>query len=145
MSKSFEYEIRANQVGAQSRELLRPRSLQETIKVSCAPPTSQMLLWAQQFAHEDTPLVNLPNSRSLNSTRARYVLVNTSHYVRLLMLDQRQHASIDHSSLRTEIFSSNSSLAKVTTTTIDEKSSVTQYDKRKIQVFDEPGTVYIKS
>ena len=56
----------------------------------------------------------------MNNTRARYVLVNTKHYLRLLMLDRHKYASIDHQSILTEISSSNTSVAKVAPVAVDE-------------------------
>ena len=40
MGKSFEYDVRVNQAAAQSKDMPRPRSLQDTIRVSCEPPAS---------------------------------------------------------------------------------------------------------
>lgn len=68
--------------------MLRPRSISDTIRVSCEPPASQALMWSQQSDIDDGVIVTAPKSRSLNNTSAVYVLVNSNHYVRLLMLDK---------------------------------------------------------
>ena len=81
----------------------------------------------------------------MNNTRAMYVLVNTNHFVRLLILDRREYASIDHHGILTDLVSSNTSLATVTPVIEGEQGSKARYDKSEIKVLGEPGTVYIRS
>lgn len=96
MDKSFGFSVQINQTGVQTKDLINPRSLTQTIQINCEPPASQMLLWAEKEPSTQSVVTTLPRSRPINNVRTRFVLVNSKHYLRLLMLDINKYASIDH-------------------------------------------------
>ena len=144
MDKSFDYTVLITQQGRVSKHLLEPVPHQDSVRISCAPPESQRLLWAQSSSVDsaDAP-ANLPRSRLNANIRTFSALVNSENYLRLLVLDKRGHASMNHSSIITTFSSSDSSLATVSEIKQNDASLTADYAKRLVKFHNETGTVFI--
>ena len=64
--------------------------------------------------------------------------MNTEHFVRLMVIDKNGFAVLDHNSIASEIFSTNTSLA-----TVEKDKNST--DQALIKFGKNEGTVFIKS
>lgn len=117
MKKAFEYKVIIKQSNRVSSQLLNPASHEDQIEISCVPPSSQRLLWCQESleAAKNAPAI-LPRSKLLDNSRAHYVLVNTKHNIRLLIIDKQSRASLSHESIVSTIKSSNDDLASLVST-----------------------------
>lgn len=146
MDKSFDYTVLITQQGRVSKHLLEPVQHRESVKISCAPPESQRLLWAQSSSLDpaDAP-ANLPRSRLNANIRTFSALVNSENYVRLLVFDKKGHASMNHSSIITTFSSSDSSLATVSEIKQGKELLASDYAKRLVKFHNETGTVFINT
>ena len=113
MAQSHVYQVNLLQQGKVSRHLLRPRLHKGSVKISCEPPASQRLLWSQSPQFKVNNMELLPRSRIMDNARTHYALINTEHYVRLIMLDKRGFAFLNHSSILSEISTTDTHLATV--------------------------------
>lgn len=97
-----------------SRYLLRPARHEISIRVNCEPPKSLELHWSQEnntlLQHQ---LINLPRSKIINKEKLNYVLVNSEHYLRYLQVSKDLLAFYNHSSIQTEVTSSNEKMVKI--------------------------------
>lgn len=85
--------------GKVSKRFLNPVSHTETFKVSCEPPISQKLHWAQSSLDDK---IVLPKSRlDEKDLRTHFVLTNSNHSLRLIMLDKSNYASLNHEFIST--------------------------------------------
>ena len=99
--------------GKVSKRFLNPVSHKQSLKVSCEPPISQKLHWAQ----ESDEMKILPRSRiEGKNERTHFVLTNSEHTLRLIMLDKNNYASLNHEAVMTEYSSSDKMLANVVDT-----------------------------
>jgi len=122
-----------------SRSLLRPALHQLSIEVKCVPPQSVQLLWSQaNNSLSSYEYQQLPLSRVVNQERIHYVLANSQHYIRYLMLDENNHAFFNHSSIATEVRSFDEKMVKValTNTTMEEAVKNNDYDFRQVSVLN---------
>lgn len=79
--------------GKVSKRFLNPISHTESIRVSCEPPISQKLHWAQASSE----LSVLPmNKLDEKEQRTHFVLTSSNHSMRLMMLDKNGYASLSH-------------------------------------------------
>lgn len=69
--------------------------------VACGAPKALRILWSQRPEFNPKVRAHLPRSRYIENTRTHYVLVDTNHFVRSLMLDKSGHALINHTSVQT--------------------------------------------
>lgn len=106
------------------------------VRISCEPPAKERLLWSQGSNLKN--LIALPRSRIISDVRTHFVLLNTNHFVRLVLLDKNGFSLLDHASIVSEIFSSNATLATVT-------KDVNSTDKAYVKFGKNTGTVFIKS
>jgi hypothetical protein len=118
--------------GLVSKRFLNPVAHTERIKVSCEPPISQKLHWAQASSNKAI----LPKNRvDENGQRTHFVMTNSNHTMRLIMLDKSGFASLNHMFINSEVKLSEP-LA-----TLDHLD----YDKRVLKVGEKPGTLYVSS
>lgn len=82
----------------------------------------------------------LPRSRLVENTRTHYALVNSEQHVRHLILAGSGIAAMNHTSISTEVSSTDTSLA-----TVHEVSGPVSYDKRLIKFHHRPGTVFLNA
>lgn len=136
MKESFEYKINLLQRGTLSRHLLNPREHRHSITVACEPPASERILWSQRPSFNPKVRSLLARSRFVENTRTHYVLTNTKHFVRYLMLDSQGFAFINHTSIETVVSAQPSDLASVLA--LDQA-----YDKRMVSFNFGTGTVYL--
>jgi hypothetical protein len=78
----------------------------------------------------------LPRGRFVENTRTHYVLAETKHFVRYMLLDKEGHALMNHTSIVSDVAAQPSGLASVLS--LDEA-----YDKRLISFGQKTGTVYV--
>ena len=114
-------------------------SHEDIVEISCIPPASQRLLWCQESldAAKNAPAI-LPRSKLVDSYRIHYVLVNTNHNIRLLILDPKGRASLSHRSIVSSVKSSNEEMAQV-------QAVDGTYDRYAVQVFKKTGRVTLSS
>ena len=96
--------------------------------------------WAQENRTAEwleRPYWHLPRSRVVYGERTHYVLVNSQHHVRYLVLDGEGRASLNHSSVATQVRSTDTSMAEVGLmyrrgfeASYDEAIASGDYDKR---------------
>jgi|TARA_B110000285_G_C15137239_1_gene627909 hypothetical protein len=91
----------------------------------------------------DAP-ANLPRSRLNENVRTFSALVNSENYLRLLVLDKRGYASMNHSSIVTTFSTSDSSLASLSELKQEGETLTADYDKRLVK-FHKTGTVLINA
>jgi len=106
------------------------------------------LLWSQaNNSLSSYEYQQLPLSRVVNQERIHYVLANSQHYIRYLMLDENTHAFYNHSSIATEVKSLDEKMVKValTNSSIEEAVKNNDYDFRHVTVLNHTGTVYLQS
>ena len=146
MGKSFDYTVLITQQGRVSKHLLEPVPHQDSVRISCTPPESQRLLWAQSSSADslDAP-ANLPRSRLNANIRTYSALVNSENYLRLLVLDKKGHASMNHSSIITTFSSSDSALATLSEMKQGNEVLAADYDKRLVKFHNQTGTVFINA
>lgn len=126
----FQYEVACNMPGAYygkqtqhkfrvdtkqsnqaTRLLLRPVVHTHSIQFHCEPPSAAQLHWAQKLSNPDpAQLKKLPKHRVSNGEKLYFVLVNSQHYLRTLMIDRDTQVFFNHSSIATEVRSSNETL-----------------------------------
>lgn len=89
--------------------------------------------------------MSLPRFKVINKEKLNYVLVNSEHHLRYLLLSKDQLAFYNHSSIQTEVTSSNEKMAKFSPVNSDYYQSVqdSTYDNRVLQVFNHTGTLYV--
>lgn len=120
--------------GKVSKRFLNPFSHTERVKISCEPPISQKLHWTQSSEVMDV----LPKNRlEEKEMRTHFVLTNSNHTLRLMMLDKNGFASLDHKQIQSQYTLSDSKLAS-----IDSRSS---YDKRSLLINEKPGILFVES
>jgi hypothetical protein len=89
----------------------------------------------------------LPRHKLITSEKNHYVLVNSRHFIRSLMFDQTTQVFLNHSSILTRYQSTNETLLKLypLRDSYDEQVGESVYDKRRVEVFNITGTVYIEA
>jgi hypothetical protein len=136
------------QQNMQTRHLLRPARHQIELGVHCEPPSEIKLYWAQE-----DPLMSpagyrhLPRHKVISGEKNHFVLVNSRHFVRALMFDDSNQAFINHSSIMTDFKSTNHTLLEVypLKESYDDQVYAGIYDKRRVEVFNYTGTVFIEA
>ena len=99
---------------------MRPALHEITVEVHCEPPRAVKILWAQDYRKNENHIndINslmkpLPRSRFAMTERVHFVLVNSRHSVRYLMLDYENQVSFNSSSVLTNVDVSRADMAEV--------------------------------
>ena len=71
------------------------------------------------------------------------MLANSKHFVKTMIFGENQQLSMNHSSIATEVFSSDSAIAHVGLFNGTEEFDLKTYDKREVQFFDQTGPVQV--
>jgi hypothetical protein len=94
-------------------------------------------LWAQASKGVTTgEVVSLPRSRVENNSRTHYVLANSKHFLKTMIFGDNQQLSLNHSSIATEVFSSDPAVAQVSLFNATSEFNLETYDKREVQFFE---------
>jgi hypothetical protein len=155
MGRSQRVILHLDQRSQLTRHLLRPARHHGQVQVHCEPPRGVRLLWAQENRTAEwleRPYWHLPRSRVIFSQRTHYVLVNSEHHVRYLMLDAEERVSLNHSSVATQVQSSDESMAEASlmrrggyAASYFPAVASGDYDKRHVQFKNVTGTVYLEA
>jgi len=138
------FEVQTEQSNQATRLLLRPVTHKHSVQFHCEPPATSQLHWAQKLSSPDpAQLAKLPKQRVSNSEKLFFVLVNSENFVRTLLLDRDHQALFNHSSVLTEVTSSNTTLLQVYDKA--EETTVLGYDKRFTRTFSDIGTLYLRA
>jgi len=132
--KSQEFIVDIELKGKVSKRFLNPFTHSSKIKVSCEPPVSQKLHWAQSSGLMEVLPKNRLDEKDL---RTHFVLTNSNHTLRLMMLDKSGYASLNHEFISTQYQLSDNKLA-----TLGDGSA---YDKKDLFVLEKPGTLFLDS
>ena len=105
------------------------------------------MLWTQ---NDEGKLLGLPKSRLVNKERTHFVLVDSQHYLRYVMLDQDNQVSFNSSSVLTNVELSHQNMAQLSLMpSTDTKRSYASdvlsgiYDRRQIQFNNVTGRMYV--
>lgn len=90
---------------------------------------------------------SLPLNRVINQEKNHFVLGNSEHYLRYLLFDAQSQVFFNHSSLATEVSTSDPKMARISLVNASYAETVVEnrYDVRRVRFLDKTGTVYIKA
>ena len=119
--ESYRARITLQQASRGTRSLMRPANHETEVDLHCEPPKSVKLTWAQEQRFRDvvgehgqrSPNRMLPRSRIVKNERTHFVLVNSRHSVRYLMLDHEGQVSFNSSSVLTNVEASDPAMAEI--------------------------------
>lgn len=160
-SQSQRVQIKLRQASRSTKSLMRPAVHELGVEVHCDPPSHVKLLWAQEYTAGQNMTMHvlqpLPRSRIVHNERTHFVLVNSRHTVRYLVLDDEHQVSFNSSSVLTSVTASDDAMATIDKLAVrgedpevvvrkyrdDALSGV--YDKRTVQFKNITGRMYLKA
>ncbi len=90
---------------------------------------------------------HLPRSRIVQNIRTHYVLANSKHFIKQVMLEDQAHAFLNYSSAVVSFSASEASMASILNIDVSFEAAVRNltYSKRTVQFNDLTGTVFLKA
>ena len=142
MTASNVVNVTLSQSSIMTNRLLRPAQHSLTIQVNCGVPKQSRLIWAQA---NDTISGYLPRSRIVHNERTHWVLTNSEHHLRYLMLDNELKTFANYSSIIPTITASDASLAKVSSLDGSYAEAILndRYSKLSVSFTNKTGVVLI--